>query len=421
MMTSGKKLFYASAIRLSIIPIKFSFILYLTKAIDLTALGQYGLIAALSSYCIYLIGLEVHSHVNRIGIGGSRDQWNELLGHQLGLYFLMVALFTSITIFAEKHELIEVPYVTFFILITVVEHFGQESYRTLIALQDQFFASLTLFLRLALWPLIIILYGILGGAVSLNLVFTMWIVFGAIGSIAGYLYIINKYARGPRLRLKLNRMWVKEAVKISSIFLFCTLTLRIAQTADRYLVGLFDQPEILGKYSFYAMISLSISSMLTFIGPGRIYPELIVARKKRDWQKYSDVYYKMIKEGLIFSTSIALASLAFIYRASSYSVHEVFDIRNIEVAIACIFLCLILMTYNLCLQYLAYSQQQDMRILISNIASIISAALALAAFEYFSTINVNSISVSAVAFYLAGVISKKTLITAPTNTKRLYE
>ncbi|WVM92887.1 oligosaccharide flippase family protein [Halopseudomonas pachastrellae] len=279
-MRHGQKLLYATAIRLLVIPVKFLFVFYLASAINLTSLGQYALVAALSSYCIYIVGLEVHSHVNRLGIGGSRRDWNELLSNQMGLYALTSTVFVATTLLAEHYNIISVPYVYFFIAITIAEHFGQESYRTLISLQDQLFASITLFIRSALWPIITIAYGMLGGKVSLDLIFSLWTACGVTGSIVGYIYIATTYAQGSKFRLKISKPWIANAIKVSSIFLLCTLTLRIAQTADRYIVSLFESAKTLGIYSFYVMIALSISSVLVFIGPGRIYPELIIAKKR---------------------------------------------------------------------------------------------------------------------------------------------
>ena len=88
----------SAALRVTTLVCKLVFVIYLGGKLSLSDLGDYGLIAAMTSYSIYFIGLEAHSYVNRKGIGEDSNKWRSLINNQLGLYLFTSLVFLVITL-----------------------------------------------------------------------------------------------------------------------------------------------------------------------------------------------------------------------------------------------------------------------------------------------------------------------------------
>lgn len=391
---------------------KLLFILILGWSLPLSELGLYGLMASFTSYAIYFIGFETHSYVNRLGIGSEPDHWHYLISKQLGLFVLTIALFIPSAYLLSFSGFLDKNYFIYFILITLVEHFGQESYRTLIALRDQLAASILLFVRSALWTYIIVLFVLLGMNVNIDLIFKYWFSFGLVTSIISYLYISIKFCNKRIVIPKINFIWMINALKTAFWYLLGTLILRFVQVFDRYLVGVIDTKDALGLYVFYTSLAISAGAVFIFLGPSRIYPQLILAIKAGDGTLYRRIKKKLLLSTIFISTSFFVGIPLSLLIAGKFSDNPLFKLEGNSVLLGLVMCTIIVNALNLALQYILYSHGKDKEILYTNILSFLIAILFLCGCWLFNEIISITIVVGVIIFYILGCISKVIYIKA---------
>ncbi|MGE7962049.1 lipopolysaccharide biosynthesis protein [Pseudomonas sp. NPDC089918] len=397
----------SAALRVITLICKLVFVIYLGGKLSLSDLGDYGLIAAMTSYSIYFIGLEAHSYVNRKGIGEDSNKWRVLIDKQLGLYLFTSLVFLVITLLLSQLHALQFKYLYFFLGITLVEHFGQESYRTLIALRDQLAASLSLFFRAASWVIItVIIFQLEIYRVELTDIFSMWLVFGAISTIATYIYISKRYTNAWYFTPKLDYRWSVSAIKTALIFLMATLSLRLMQVLDRVIINATSDKETLGIYVFYTSLSMAASALYMFFGPSRIYPVLVALHKGDDKAQFKIVSKKLLFISLLMGAFFCLAIPSFLVAASFFSNSQLFHIQQNPLLLMLVLGALLANAINLGYQYILYCKNLDRVILLSNCIGLSASILYLVVIYCVYQVDAINVAVAVLLFYLASIAFK---------------
>jgi O-antigen/teichoic acid export membrane protein len=397
----------SAVLRVITLACKLVFVIYLGGKLSLSDLGDYGLIAAMTSYSIYFIGLEAHSYVNRQGIGEGSVKWRVLINSQLGLYLFTSLIFVVITLLLSQLHTLQFKYIFYFLGITLVEHFGQESYRTLIALRDQLAASLSLFFRAASWVIItIIAFQLEIYRVELTDIFFMWLSFGAVSTLATYVYISKKYTNNWCFTPRLDYRWSVSAIKTALIFLLATLSLRLMQVLDRVIINATSDKETLGVYVFYTSLSMAASALYMFFGPSRIYPVLVKLHKDDEKAKFKVVSKKLLFLSFCMGAFFCLAIPSFLLVASFFSKSKLFDLQQNPILLMLVLAALLANAMNLGFQYVLYCKNLDRVILLSNCIGLSASILYLIMIYLLYQIDAINVAVAVLLFYLASITFK---------------
>lgn len=407
-MLKQKKLDLIGAVlRIATLASKFVMTLAIAQYMSLADLGNYGLMASATSFSVYLIGLEIHSFVNREGIGGNKEKWGQLLVKQLSFYLITTLVAIPFFFMVSLLGMGDATFLPYFVVITIVEQFSQEAYRTLIALNDQFSAAFCLFIRSGLWAYLVtgaLMFGI--GNITLTQIYMIWIGFGVVAMLVAYGLIFFKYTNLRALKFDFDLAWAKIAVRHSLIFLIGTLISRLIAVADRFLVNKFDTKENLGIYVFYTSLALSAGALYSFFGAARLYPVLVSSLKQKDFTMFFKHERQLKQTTIWLSLAFAVGIPAFLFVLSKIKPGELFNVVEHAPLLIMIMGAMFLSNYNTTLQYVLYSHKSDKHILQSNILSLCVTLLFIAGTIALKVITFQVVAFAVLLFYLLNTIIK---------------
>ena len=135
----------------------------------------------------------------------------------------------------------------FFLIILFVESINQEIYRIFIARKKQTIAYISLFFRSSFWIAILLLYVIIGSeTISLFFVYALWLCSSFLALVFSTYYVLKEF----NLNLKINFSWLVEGLKIGSIYLLSSLSLKLLFVFDKLAFSQFFDEKLL-EYMLY--------------------------------------------------------------------------------------------------------------------------------------------------------------------------
>ncbi len=134
---------------------KFLLMFFLAKFVEPKELGLYGLLTATISYALFLLGLDFYTFTTREIIKRERHEWGGLLKDQGALSLLLYVTVLPLLLFIFLTGLLPWYVAGWFFILLVLEHLTQELGRVLIAISEQLFASVVLFLRSGIWAVLV--------------------------------------------------------------------------------------------------------------------------------------------------------------------------------------------------------------------------------------------------------------------------
>jgi O-antigen/teichoic acid export membrane protein len=289
-------------LRSSILGIRFFFVFFLAKYLDVDAVGYYGIFTATIGYSLYFVGLDFYVYATREIIKAPISLRGEMLKGQITLSAIIYIIVVPIALVLLNQVAWPDHLLWWFLPILLLEHFNQEVSRLLIALSEQVLASTLLFARQASWGLAAMaLMQWNADSRNLNVVMALWTCAGVAAAALGYWKIRNLGFGGWSNAV--NWRWVKKGVAVSSAFLLATLALRGIQTFDRYWLEALAGIEYVGIYVLFLGIA---GSMMAFLDAGIFafgYPEII---KHNHSNQYATARTK-VREMLVQTIVVCLA------------------------------------------------------------------------------------------------------------------
>ena len=253
---------------------RFLFIFFLAKYLDVDAVGYYGIFTATIGYCLYFVGLDFYIYLTREIIRAPNERRGEMLKGQAALSSALYIIIAPASLFFLTQSTWPGYLVWWFLPILLLEYFNQEVSRLLIALSEQIFASIILFVRQGSWALLaVVLMNWNAESRSLSLVMGLWGGAGLAAAALG-LWKIRKLRFGG-WENAIDWAWIKRGIAVSSAFLIATLALRGFQTIDRYWLETLAGIEFVGIYILFLGLA---GSMLVFLDASIFaygYPALI--------------------------------------------------------------------------------------------------------------------------------------------------
>lgn len=285
-------------LRVATLASRFFLVFFLARFFEPAQLGLYGLITVTIGYSLYLVGFDFYTFTTREFLKHERHELGGLLKDQGVLTIILYAIFTPLLSLIFIKGLLPSEFFGWFFVLLVLEHLNQELGRLLIAISEQLWASVVLFLRHGTWAIgVTVLMAIEPATRSLDYVFGAWILAGAIAICAGVCRLAQLGVAG--WRNEINWKWISTGLKVSVSLLVATLAIRGVFTLDRYWLKALVGLEIVGAYVLFTGVS---GTLMAFLDAGIFsfsYPNLINAYQKKD----SELFYKGMRT-LFFQTTI---------------------------------------------------------------------------------------------------------------------
>lgn len=261
---------------------KFVLVFFLAKFLEPGLLGLYGLLAAAIGYSLYVLGFDFYNFSTREIIASSSREWLRIVRDQSVFYLIMYFFFMPVVLVVFYMGLLPWNFFAWFLVLLFLEHFAQEMNRILVAMSEQLFASLVLFLRSGIWCLAVVLFMWLNeGLRQLEFILAGWAI-GAFSACALSLLKLRSLDRSA-LCLPIDWRWMRRGVKIAAPLLVASLAVRGIFTFDRYWVESVTNLEVLGAYVLFISMAVAV---LSFLDAGVVvffYPKLVAAAKAKEF------------------------------------------------------------------------------------------------------------------------------------------
>lgn len=298
MVSEQRKRIATVGFRLWALASRFLLIFFLALYLSPSDVGLYGLIAATVAYAVYFLGLDIYTFTTRSIIQAQPVSWrNKVCSHNI---FLLIVLAVVSPILLGLFFLGLLPWevAVWFYLILWSEHWGMEIDRLLVAMSNQFAASLIILIRQAALPTILIpLLFFVPATRSIELVFFGWSFFNVMAVLVG-MYLVRKTApAGPTHGVDWE--WILRGSLVALPFLIGTLCLRLMFTADRQLVAIFSGLEVLGAYTLAMTVAGGVSSLISVGVHQFTYPRLVLSAGMQDLIQFRSVLSKLWRQTAI--------------------------------------------------------------------------------------------------------------------------
>jgi len=292
---------------------KFLLSIYLVKFLSLEANGQYGIFVATISMLTYVLGLDFYSFNNREILQENSSKSGKKIKNQFFLFTLVYLLVLPLLYVFGLFDFIGDKYILLFYLILIFDHISIELYRLLIVFSKPIQANINLFLRTGIWVLVLIFawHNDFKDLKNLKSVFNLWMV-GSFLSIVYSIFSLSKVGISIPWRGKLETKWILTGLKIALPFFIATLSYKIIQFADRYMVEFYLGTKQTGIYYFFSNISMLIETFVqtTVV---MIYSPQLIASFKKDKTSQINIFKIFSKEIIIYSVVAVVIVCAIIY------------------------------------------------------------------------------------------------------------
>lgn len=284
-MSRGRRL-GALTLRLWTLATRFVLIFFLARFLLPSEVGLYGLLVATMGYVVYLLGMDMYTYTNREILKAPAHRWRPLAKSHTAFLLLVYVIVLPLLLLLFAFGLLPWALVAWFFILVVTEHLALEIDRMLVAMSDQFSASLVVFLRQAMMPSTIVpLMVLVPESRNLTAVLVVWTSYNVVAIVLGIALIARKVADGERERV--DWAWIRSGILVSLAFLTGTLLLRVLFAADRQIVAIYDDLEVLGAYTFALSVGTGLSSTLSVAVHQFGYPKVVIAAHERDREEFN--------------------------------------------------------------------------------------------------------------------------------------
>lgn len=285
--------------------VRFLFVFFLARYLDPASVGYYGLFTAAIGYSIYFVGLDFYTYTTREILQAPPDRRGRMLKGQAALSGLLYLALLPVALGFLSWVSWPGHLVWWFLPILMLEHFNQEMSRLLVALSEQVFASVVLFVRLGSWALMVpALMHWWPETRSLDTVLALWAVSGLAAAALGGWKLWRLRMGGWRNPVDWG--WVRKGIAVSMAFLAATLALRGLQTMDRYWLEALAGIETVGAYVLLLGVA---SALLVFLDAGVFayaYPALIAHNHRKEHDLARARVRKVLVQTLAISAGFGL-------------------------------------------------------------------------------------------------------------------
>lgn len=347
---------------------KFLLIFFLARFLEPEELGLYGLLVATVGYSLYLLGFDFYTYSTRELLKSKREHWGAVIKAQGALTLILYAIFVPLLSLVFICDLLPMRLFAWFFVLLILEHLNQEIGRLLIAVSDQLYASLVLFLRSGFWAVLVAVFMFYeSDARSLNVVFAAWSL-GGLGALLLGLFRIRGFGLSG-WRTKVDWIWVIKGLKVAFALLLATLAVRGVFTLDRYWVQELAGMQLLGAYVLFMGISMALMSFLDAGVFAFIYPGLIAAYQQGDADAFRRGMIKLLQQTVFVTSAFAVTALLVIGPLLVWLNKPLY--KEQQGLFIWIFTATVLYALGMIPHYGLYAQGRDKPIIYSHLASLI--------------------------------------------------
>lgn len=246
--------------RSTTLAVKFIFTFFVAQAINLDALGIYGLILAAGIVSPAILGLGIMHFLSRSAVQQPAADTKADLKNYLA--YISVLFFgigiASLVYFALQGQWLLALII---LLIILFEHLNGEFYQLMISLSRPVLADSLHFIRSASWILVYMLIATLWPAFrNIESLLIAWLAGTGFCTLV-YFWVIAALPAASKSPAGFKN-WMKKSCKQSSWLYLNGIATTGANYSDRYLIGALLNLELTGLYVFFWQIQSALSNLI---------------------------------------------------------------------------------------------------------------------------------------------------------------
>ena len=330
--------------------------------------GEYSLVATTIILLVFVLGFDFYSYANR-AVLEPLSNTQKIIFNQFGLYLILYIILAPLIYFIFKFENFDTKYLLLFYLVLITEHLNTEFYRLLFVFKKPFSANINLFLRNGLWVIIASVYIFLYQKIDIQKILFLWLSGNIIALIYSMIISFNKRNKIDLTNFKWDKKWISTGIVISLPYILSTVSFKIIEFSDRYMIDYFMDKKAVGIYSFFANMANVLNIVLFTVVISVLYPVLVENIMQNNKDKFQQIFRQFKKEihlyawGMIVILSIALPLIL------------VFIQKDIYLKDYYVFILLLAANYLLNISYIyhfvIYAYKKDLKILKATFAGAI--------------------------------------------------
>lgn len=284
---------------------KFILLVYMAKVMAPEDVGLYGIIMASVIWLSSFVGLEFQNFCLRELISGRKKFAFIVSNHQIVLLLNYAALFV---LCLAAGRVAGYSLVLLIFVLSVLERQGYEASMLAVALERPLLSAFLLFLRSGSWPILAIGVMVLSDAArNVQFVLGFWVFANALAVVVAYATLY----RGRRITLLryFDKRWVLVGLKTGLIYWLGSLILRMTGVLDRYIMEAEFGLDMVGVYSFYMSIGLSLTAFVDSAVISFMYPDSVKSVAARDYDALARNQRKMLFSTLLLGAALSLGIL----------------------------------------------------------------------------------------------------------------
>lgn len=242
------------------------------KYISLEFQGEYSLLLTSITVLMLVTGFDFYVYSNRYLIK-NREEKSKVLINQFVFHFctyiILFLLYITLTLFNIPFEYLTIT--VFFLLI--FEHLGMEFFRIFIALEKPLIANIVLFIRTGTWPLLLIYkIVVINEPITIQTIIFYWTAASLLSVILSFALLFKDIFK---VKITINKIWIKQGIKVASVFFIATIAQKIIEYSDRYIIDSFLGVKSVGIYSFFFQLANVANVVIFTIFISFMYPQIV--------------------------------------------------------------------------------------------------------------------------------------------------
>lgn len=350
---------------------KFALLLYLAEYTSLETLGTYGLFVVTAHIALHLLGLEFFTYATRELIASPGDRRGGVLRNQAVVYALAYLIFLPPLCAVFVGGFLPWRLAPYFFWVVVANHVTQEAQRILIALKRPLAAYVCGSITHGLWSFVVIGAGLVDASFrSLEVVLTVWAMFGTIGGAAALVTLRRVLGSDIASQGPVDWTWIRAGLRLSAAYFVSSLAYKSITLSDRYFIEHHLGTSAVGTYTFMSSIAHVFEDLLVTTIVAASFPAVVEAAANRQPTEYrlalADLWRKV-------AWGVVVVLPAFV--VGIFVLLAIVNKTQLDDALAVYFVALgssVMVSLSLPAHYALYARKRDRTIILATVAAALA-------------------------------------------------
>ncbi len=258
--------------------------------------GAYSLVATTVTLGVYFLGLDFYYYANREMLKPGRSVSHVFL-HQLLFYLPVYLVFLPLFYLFFHAGFLDRSYLWLFYAVLIVEHLSYELFRLLFILKKPLLANINLFFRNGFGFALALGHLYFYGHIDIKSILIYWLsgdLLSVLISVSGIPFSLKSWKKTLG---KPDFSWIKKGLAVSMPFFLATISYKIIEFSDRYMIDWFLDKKSLGVYAFFSNIALLVNTVvytavISLLFPGLV--ESLLSGRKEEFRNKFRVFKQKI-------------------------------------------------------------------------------------------------------------------------------